>query len=110
MGSYERDRRRYKRVGVDKSVLPGDDFVALDLSESGMQLLSTVEYRKGRELELTLKMNAQSIPLKAEVVWCRKSSSVFEIGYHLGVQFVGHSVGEQLVIREYVDSVVRGTG
>lgn len=109
MGDNHQDRRRYKRVDVDQSVLQGGEFTALNLSESGMQLLSRVEYRKGRELELALKLNAQSMTLKAEVVWCQKSSSIFESGYHLGVQFVGHSVGEQLAIREYVSSIVRGT-
>lgn len=105
MGHYESDRRRHKRVGVDKSILVKAHFTALDLSESGMRLLSKSEQRKGRELELDLKLGTQDMTLKSEVMWCQKVSSVFETGYHIGVQFVGHSVSQQLAIREYIEKI-----
>ena len=102
MEQYQPDRRRHKRIAVNKSVLESDDFVALDLSESGMQLSCSSEHRQGRRIDMTLHLDDQVLTLTAEVIWCKRASSVFETGYHLGVQFVGYSVSEQLALRDYV--------
>ena len=98
------DRRRHKRVKVDRSVLKSSEYSAQDLSESGMQLSCDSERRKGRKIELTLTLNAETFNVSAEVMWCKKASSIYESGFHIGVQFVGHSIHHQLIIREFVES------
>ncbi len=103
MENEQVERRRHKRVKVTSSILASTEFTPQDLSESGMQLSCTSELRKGRTIELKLTLDGESFTVHAEVVWCRKASSIYESGYHVGVQFVGHSISQQLVIRNYVE-------
>ena len=103
MNSQFVERRRHKRITVDKSVLNNPEFTANDLSESGMQLSCATEQRKGRKIDITLNLEGQTVPLKAEIMWCRKASSVYETGYHVGVQFIEYSVSHELLIRDFVD-------
>lgn len=104
MDSHQRERRLHKRVPVSISTLDSTEFRALDLSESGMRLSSLIEQREGRRCELKLHLGSQVLRLHAEVIWCQKASSVFESGYHVGVKFVGYSIGDQLILREFIDN------
>ncbi|MBN1379621.1 MAG: PilZ domain-containing protein [Gammaproteobacteria bacterium] len=110
MSDFQPNRRRHKRVSVDSCVLDSSEFTALDLSESGMQLSSAIERRVGRTFDLNLMLEGHSLALKVEVIWCKKASSVFETGYRLGVQFVGHSVAQQLLIGNFVQKHLENDG
>lgn len=102
MSSHPSERRRHQRIKVDKAVLKTPGLTALDMSESGMGLSCAKAQSIGKELALELDLNGQALSIKSIVRWCSTAKSIYEGGYHVGVEFEGHSISNQLLIREFI--------
>lgn len=104
MSFDQRNRRRHPRADVDGSVLLDSTHSAVNLSEMGMKMTSATHYNEGKLLTLKLGLDEHTLILRAKVVWCKEAASVYNDKYTVGVEFVDHTIGEQLIIREYVSS------
>ena len=89
---------------MPRSVLLNSEYTPVDLSESGMQLCCDSEIRIGRILDLSLSIGGRNISINGVVIWCNKSSSIYDNDYRVGIEFSGHSISDQLLIREYIEN------
>lgn len=96
------NRRKHARAAVKKGVLLDENFKLVDLSESGMQLSSAHSRKVGNTLQFTLNLDGRNVYASAVVRWCGKSKSIFSDDYNMGLQFVGMSVNQILILRRYI--------
>jgi hypothetical protein len=96
------EQRRHERVDAKPGDISHPSYQCLDISESGMKLSADNAVRKGLKFELTLLALDAPLPLKCEVMWCRKPSSIYEHGFYFGARFIDISISNQLKIRELI--------
>lgn len=101
-----KNKRKYVRVEVEKGILLEEDFELVDLSESGMQLSSPYSRKTGNTLQFTLSLNGKNVYVNAIVRWCEQSKSIFTDNYSMGLQFVGMSVNQTLIVRKYMQRLL----
>lgn len=94
--------RRHQRIVAKSGDVIHPEFKCLDLSESGSRFQTAREVRIGTEFFIEISALSDSIKVKCVVVWCQKSVSIFENGYHIGVKFEGLSIRNQLQLRELI--------
>ncbi len=97
------DQRRYQRTRA----LPGDinhpRFTGENISETGMKLRVPEQQTVGSTFSLTLTLLEEPIDVLCQVVWCKKSSVLYDETFFIGVEFVDFSVLAQLKIRDVVN-------
>ena len=99
------DRRRHSRLDVPAKLLVSKTMGALNLSESGMMIKCPKAIPVGRHLQLDLDLDGYRLAISAEVLRCTDARSIYHPGYEIGVRFEGHSVSEQLKLREFISTL-----
>jgi hypothetical protein len=95
-------KRKYQRLIARDGDVLHPEYKWLDISESGMKFHTIKEIKKNRTLTVTLTALTEPIELKCQVMWCREAPSVYEDGYHFGVQFQDLGLMNLLELRKLI--------
>ena len=85
-------RRGLGRKGIDLLVEHGgrsEEFVVLDLSETGMRVRGRRPLPLGDRLPLLLRIKNEEIRAIGELVWCDERDVLYD-DYTMGIQFFVH--------------------
>ncbi len=102
---------RAARIPLDVVVVRADDveagiYGAIDISTTGLCLMSERKERVGGFVALNFTLDETPLNIYGEVVWCRSDQTKgAAAGLHtIGLKFVTLSPSAQRVIQSYIDS------
>ncbi len=98
------EKRRYQRTSAIDGDVTHPHFTCEDISETGLKFRVTEPQTVGSTFKASLTVLDEPVDVTCKIMWCRKSSVLYDETYFIGVEFVDFSVLTQLKLRDIVNA------
>ena len=99
------EKRRHPRVALSRNILRNRGLKATDISDGGLGIQTTQNLRVGSFLQLDLDLSTEQLSVRARVMRCAPSQSIFVDCNIVGVMFVDLAPSQLLLIRRFIESL-----
>lgn len=97
------EKRKTLRRKILFTVEITEKFLVMELSSTGMKILSDFRLPPGLEVPFMLHLGKESVPIIAESVWCKRLNEGVHKRYEVGFKFLKLSQRTLQLIDEYIE-------